>query len=911
MVEKALPVSSSLASNHLAALARISEQLRTSMNLSEVLQTVFFEAMANTSSDGGQISLYRDSAGSFLPRHEIGDSMSKKEALALEKEVLETYKAVVRNDLRGRSPLRSILVTPILYEGVIAGLIGLYSRNRHHFDVNTVEFLNALSNLASVAIVNAQLYQDTMERERFYGALGRVTLAINATVDLPEVLSLVCIESLELFEVNGAYIWQAEGDKLVGSAAAGHARDQFLKASVPLNETRILASAVAGSERGFFSNNFGSDKRYIRPYRWQFAVKSALAVPLRKDADIIGILELVDTKKRNRFALPDIELATFFGTQAATAIQNAKLVTEMRDLNEQLDLRVAKRTRALGEERDRVQYLLRVTTELSASLDQDRVLIRTLELVNEVVKATHGNILLVDSLTGELIYPSAFESHKLSPLPRVDFGYRPEEGLAGWIIRGREAVIIDDTRNDPRWDPPPDQPELRSILGVPLIASDEVIGVLVLFHEKTNAFTQEQLELVEAAGAQVANAISNAQLYLLIRDQAERLGKMLREEHIESAKNQSILESIADGVLVADASGQVVLANLSAGHILDIIRDQLIGKTVNELLGLYAATGDNWITTIHEWSLSSGPGQQTQYLAEQLIIEDKFVSIRLSPVFASGQFFGTVSIFRDITQQVAVDRMKSEFVSTVSHELRTPMTSIKGYAELILMGAAGDMTDAQTRYLEIISDNADRMSDLVNDLLDISRIESGKTTLELTSVDITLAIRQVVEVHLRNLIKTENKQISVTTNIAPSLPLIMADSDRITQILTNLLDNAFLYTPPGGSITVRAHAGDHSIYVSIDDTGYGLSEDEQGKIFNRFYRSERDEVQQVPGTGLGLAIVRSLVEMHGGQISVESVLDEGSTFSFSLPRTTHISSTDEGEDVQISSSLRNKRHVSP
>jgi len=697
---------------------------------------------------------------------------------------------------------------------------------------------------------------------------------------------------------------------LVGSAAAGHARDQFVKASVPLNETRILASAVAHSERGLFSNNFGSDKRYIRPYRWQSAVKSVLAVPLRKDADIIGILELVDTTKRSRFALPDIELATFFGTQAATAIQNARLVTEMRGLNEQLDLRVAKRTQALGEERDRVQYLLRVTTELSASLDQDRVLIRTLELVNEVVNATHGNILLVDSLTGELNLPPSLETHKLPPLPREDFGYRPEEGLAGWIIRGREAVIIDDTRAEPRWDAPPHKPELRSILGVPLIASDEVIGVLVLFHEEANAFTQEQLELVEAAGTQVANAISNAQLYLLIRDQAERLGKMLREEHIESAKNQSILESIADGVLVADASGQVVLANLSASHILDIIRDQLIGKTVNELLGLYAATGDNWITTIQDWSLSSGPGQQPQYLAERLNIEDKFVSIRLSPVFASGQFFGTVSIFRDITQQVAVDRMKSEFVSTVSHELRTPMTSIKGYAELILMGAAGDMTDAQTRYLEVISDNADRMSDLVDDLLDISRIESGKTTLELSPVDLSSAIQQVVEVHLRSLIERENKQIFVTTDIVPSLPLVIADSDRITQILTNLLDNAFHYTPPGGSITVRAHAGDHSIFVSVEDTGYGLSEDEQGKLFNRFYRSERDEVQQVPGTGLGLAIVRSLVEMHGGDITVESVLDEGSTFSFSLPRAPHISSTDLGEDVQTPSPLPDKRHVS-
>ena len=886
MLQNELSVDASLTTDtRIEGLARIAEQLATGFDLSGVLQVIFLEAMANSGADGGQIILNHDTPGIYIPNYETGEILTRNIAAIVEREVLSSHLTTVRNDLNTGSTVQSVLVSPILYEGVVAGFISLYSRNRYHFDEPLIEFTRTLADLATTAIVNTQLYQDTLQRERFYGALGRVTLAVNATVNLPTLLSLVCQESMELFNVDGAYFWQKEGNKLIGVAAEGHAANDFLDVETSYSNTNTLAASSANQGFGLFSNEFGTDERFVRRFRWQASVKSSLAVPLRKDENLIGVLQLVDTSRSDRFGMPDVEQATYFGAQVAIAIQNALLLTEMRELNEQLDIRVVERTRALGEERDRVHYLLRVTSELAASLDQDRVLIRALELVNEIVNATHGSILLVDSMTGELIYPSAFETHKLPPLPRVDLGIKPEEGLAGWIIRYRSAVIIDDTSNDDRWIAQPENSELRSVMAVPLIANDEVIGVLTLFHHEAHAFTQEQLELVEAAATQVANAISNSQLYLLIRDQAERLGSMLREEHVEAAKNQSILESIADGVLVTDANGIVVLANLSASRILEIPHDQLAGKPVNELLGLYAATGDNWIRTVEEWAGSNLHEGQHQFLAERLTIEDKFVSVHLSPVFAGGQFFGTVSIFRDVTQEVAVDRMKSEFVSTVSHELRTPMTSIKGYAELMLMGAAGPMSDAQQQYLDVIIGNANRMSELINDLLDISRIESGKTTLELQPVNLSQIIAQVVGEHLQGLIKHENKPIEIVTEVPTTLPLVNADPDRVTQIMTNLLDNAFQYTPTDGLISVTTRTVDDYVSVRVSDTGIGISRENQSKVFDRFFRVEDSDIQQVPGTGLGLAIVRSLVEMQGGEIDVESKLGEGSTFTFTLPLT--------------------------
>ncbi|MCI0579498.1 MAG: GAF domain-containing protein [Chloroflexi bacterium] len=774
---------------------------------------------------------------------------------------------------------------PIIIRDEIYGVVEITApAGRHTFNENELQSLLAIINQAGIAMENAQLFEDTYQRERFFAALGRVSLAINATFDLPTVLSLICQESLSLFQVDGAYIWQRQEDELVGIAAQGHASEEFSGLRIPATDISTFAATVVHQGEGTFINNFRQQSAVNLHLPQQESIQAVLGIPLMQEADIIGALILVERSRPDRFGPRDMEQATVFGVQAAIAIQNAQLVTELRELNEQLDERVAERTRALGQERDRVQYLLRITTELSASLDQDRVLSQALELVNEVVNATQGGILLMDSDTGNLVYRAAFGRPERLPAQGAVLDLSLDRGLAGSIIHNRTAVVINDTQADERWVSPPDNPEHRSVLAVPLISSDEVIGVLMLFHKEPGAFTQQQLELVEAATIQVANAINNAQLYLLIRDQAERLGTMLRLEQIEAAKNQAIVESIADGVLVADAAGQVILANMPASLILDIPRRQLIGKSINELLGLYGSSGESWMRTIDRWGRhADGSHEYRASLADRLTVEDKVVSVHLSPVFANNQFFGTVSIFRDITKEVEVDRMKSEFVSTVSHELRTPMTSIKGYADLMLMGAAGLMTDPQLRYLKVIKNNADRLSMLVNDLLDISRIETGKTELDLRPLDIPQVIEQVVEGHLRGRIEHEGKPIKVFTEMAPSLPLVHADHARITQVLTNLLDNAFHYTPAEGEIKVRVVSNGNYVVISITDTGIGISKENQKKIFDRFFRAEDAEVQRVAGTGLGLSIVRSLIEMHGGRIEVESTLGKGSTFTFSLP----------------------------
>ncbi len=280
--------------------------------------------------------------------------------------------------------------------------------------------------------------------------------------------------------------------------------------------------------------------------------------------------------------------------------------------------------------------------------------------------------------------------------------------------------------------------------------------------------------------------------------------------------------------------------------------------------------------------MGSAPADRTpeDFVAERLQLGDRVVSVHASPVIRGKEYLGTVSVFRDITAEVEADRAKSEFISTVSHELRTPMTSIKGYADLLALGMAGPLSDQQKHFIQIIRNNAERMVALVNDLLDISRIESGRLQLELRALYIHEVVDQVVTALQP---RAQNKNLILTVDVSRDLPPVWGDSNRVAQILTNLISNAIQYTPPGGRITVSARASGDMLEVSVADTGIGISKEDQKKIFDRFFRANDPLVQETPGTGLGLPITASLVQMHGGQIWVESELGEGSTFTFTLP----------------------------
>jgi signal transduction histidine kinase len=256
----------------------------------------------------------------------------------------------------------------------------------------------------------------------------------------------------------------------------------------------------------------------------------------------------------------------------------------------------------------------------------------------------------------------------------------------------------------------------------------------------------------------------------------------------------------------------------------------------------------------------------------------------MSPVTTfDGSIYGDVVVLRDITPEIEADRSRREFFSKVSHELRTPLTPIRGFVDLLRLSAGDLLNEEQHGFLRTIKSNADRLKYLIDDILDISRFEAGNIVLNFDDVNVGETIRDVVE-SLR--LESEKKNMEVVVDIEPDLPAVVADQNRLAQVVLNLFSNAVRYTYEGGKITVRAFLNPAQLLqIEVVDTGVGMSPAQLQKLFRPFYRADNPLKERVNGTGLGLSIAKSLVEQHNGEMWVSSELGKGSTFSFVLPLT--------------------------
>ncbi|MCA9980577.1 MAG: GAF domain-containing protein, partial [Anaerolineales bacterium] len=442
----------------------------------------------------------------------------------------------------------NVILMPIFSSGEPFGFIALaVSQHQGDLDPNSLQLLATLMNQTVMALDKVRLFEETIEREHFLDSLGRVSLAINATLDQQTVLDLICQESRAIFNADGVYIWEKQENQLIGLAAEGQGQESFTQQQLALNTAEeYFTQHIIKAGESRFINQFRQHNTINIALAEPENIQAVLGIPLVREENILGVLVVVDRRNPHRFTVKDIYKANSFATQVAIALQNARLVTSLRTLNDELDQRVARRTKDLGAERDRFELLLRITTELSSTLEQEHILNRALELVNEVAQANQGIVMLIDEegdigQKGEFIFRAAFGMDRILGHMGQPSGLMRHEGLAGWIVENRCAVIVNDTSQDPRWVTRPESSEHRSVLAVPLEFSGEGIGVLMFFHSQTNAFTSQQLKLLEAAATQVSSAVYNAHLYNLIRNQAEKLGRMLREEQVSNAKMQAIL----------------------------------------------------------------------------------------------------------------------------------------------------------------------------------------------------------------------------------------------------------------------------------------------------------------------------------------------------------------------------------
>ena len=441
------------------------------------------------------------------------------------------------------------------------------------------------------------------------------------------------------------------------------------------------------------------------------------------------------------------------------------------------------------------------------------------------------------------------------------------------VFETKEPYICDDIRQNPLYKNRNMEREgIISTAAAPVMSKERVIGLVVVGSRQFHKFAQREINLLKAFGSQLGVALENAQLY----DEVNK-GKAYIENLVENA---------ADAVISANMEDRILTWNRGAEVIFGYSKEEAVGK---ELAVLLPPGHLKELEEIRNKVQIAGVIRNLEVRRkrkEGAIIE---VALAVSPIKGKDDnVIGFLYLAKDITEKKRyekrlkeLDKMKSDFVSNVSHELRTPLTSIKGSVDNMMDGLTGQLNEKQSRYLTRIKSNADRLTRLINDLLDLSRIEAGKIDLNPAVLPLVVLAKEVAE-GLRP-VATE-KLISLEVASADPGVIAWADRDKVTQVLINLIGNAVKFTPSHGEVRVTIERnGAEWVQTSVVDTGPGIPLEEANRIFDKFYQIAHISKQKARGTGLGLAISKALVEMHGGRIWVESAVGRGSTFSFTLP----------------------------
>lgn len=513
--------------------------------------------------------------------------------------------------------------------------------------------------------------------------------------------------------------------------------------------------------------------------------------------------------------------------------------------------------------RRELSTLYAVSLKFASTLDEDEMMNMLLDNASELVPNDAIAVALYET-------PEKLRVQASKGLAGEDVGMLFEESQDNPLYMSASAVlpvILKNTEEDSRFEPFLKKIGFTSMIAVPLYASSSVIGVLSCMSRQNDAFDDDDARLLLTLSSEAALALEKASLYQTTLE--------------DKTKIEAIINSLTDGLMVIDQEANLVLAN----------------PTVSRLMDLRSGDYDIPLPDLLERSRYSVDFKELPYrealervLARGENLKNEMILGTQPPTIfqvfwvplkdSGGSVSGAVILLHDITDFVELDRMKSDFVSIVSHELKTPLTSIKGFVRLLTAQRVGPITERQLHYLDIVQKQTESLTMLINDLLDLSKIEAGIVEVRHEPVLLGEVINGVAQ-QLDNM--AQEKEISLQVEVPADLPMVSGDSDRLGQVFTNLIHNAIKFTPPGGRVKVKAGKLGNECLVKVSDTGIGIASQDLPKIFNKFYQVDSSSTRQQGGTGLGLPISRQLVTAHGGEMWVNSTKGKGTTFSLTLP----------------------------
>ncbi len=832
---------------------------------------------------------------------------------------------------------RTVLVVPMLREGVAVGAIVVWRPEVRPFTDKQIALLQTFADQAVIAIENVRLFKElearnaavteSLDQQTATAEILRV-IASSPTDEQP-VLDAVAESAARLCGATDGLVYRVHGDQMEGVAHFGDvlAPDEF--AARPLTRGTVGGQAILDRRVRHVPDVLEEYARGELPegrkMQRQIGYRTVLAVPLLRDETAIGVitirrLEVVP------FTDKQIALLQTFADQAVIAIENVRLFKELESRNAAL-------TESLGRQMATAE-ILRVISASPTDVQPvfDAIAASAVRLCN----ALHGAVFRFDGRLLHLaahsnVSPAALEvQHRRFPSP-------PSRRLgSGRAILDRAVVHIPDLLADPDYQ----EAELiraigfRSALWVPMLRDGEPTGVIAVSRATAGPFTEAQIALLQTFADQAVIAIENVRLFTELQARTGELTRSVEEMKALGEVGRALsstldLPTVLDTIL-ARAN---VLAGTDGGAIYEFLTEDrrfhlrraadTFGEEFVALLranpialgeGAVGRAGElrepvqipdirdpavAYDSSVRQAVLTAG---YRALLAVPLLGEDEVVGALIVNRRTPGEFeprvvdvlrtFGTQSalaiqnarLFREIEdksrQLEAANRHKDEFLASMSHELRTPLNAVIGFSEVLLEKMFGDVNDKQEEYLRDILASGRHLLSLINDILDLAKIEAGRMELDVEEFDVAQAVDNAV-VLVRE--RATRKGLTLVTTLDRALGAIRGDQRKIKQVMLNLLSNAVKFTPEGGQIEVRAQRMPDHVEIAVVDTGIGIAAEDLEAVFEEFRQVGTDYAKKHEGTGLGLTLSRKFVELHGGRIWVKSQLGQGSTFAFSLP----------------------------
>lgn len=771
------------------------------------------------------------------------------------------------HDLLRRQGVVSILITPLVINDEVVGTLGIDAATRREFSPADLALVQHVANQIGQALERVRLFENTKERSRLMTQLASLSVSLNQPLSVQEVMAVIGEATFLLGRADRAALYVREADDSVTCP--------WFHGLSPTYVSQILAhiQEVPGGRM------LSSTEPILVPDVDQLPAAALLRSLAQSEGyQAVGLWPLIYKGRvlaaigcyYNRpyaWSAAEEEVLRAFALQAGIALENARLFEA-----KQRQLRLS-------------QTLQQVGALLTTSLTLDEVYEQIFDLLAQVVAYDSVSIHLLDG-RGGLYLAAARGFPDLHLIQRLVRNYGTQILTTRW--RDPKLLVIPDTRQSENWLDVQGAEHIYSWIGAPLLVKGQFIGALNVDNATPNTYDEETGQTVAAFANQAAVALENARLHVerarLVQSLQEQAGNLAQEVvrrtaelQAERDRTQTILDNAGEGIVFTDPEGIIQYANPAMTHLTGYAADELLHQTAATWLANEEQLAQMWI------ALQAGQtwkGELQSHRKDGALYD---VTCTSTPIMGEAGLAGFVSIYSDISRLKELERLKSKFVSNVSHELRTPLTNIKTYATLLKRGRP----ERHDYHLDVLDRETERLRRLVQDLLDISRLDTAAYTIVLQPTNVLTLLQNTYDSFV---LEAEERQIELAPQWPAALPPALGDPGALGQVLNNLVGNALLYTPAGGRVVLSGGASCHDepgwVWLRVQDNGPGITAEDMPRLFERFYRGQAAQESQAPGTGLGLSISQEIVERHKGRIEVQSRPGEGATFTVWLPAAT-------------------------